>query len=82
MGSYEYKEIDFEHPSLLFIMEDKLKGLLGGPLFYNSYLKTFGLNGSEGSFPLWLTPLLSLFRIGRICLITGIGNGCWVGRGQ
>jgi SAM-dependent methyltransferase len=47
MGSYVYNQIDFEHPSFLFILEDKLKGLLGGPFFYNSYLKTFGLNGSE-----------------------------------
>jgi 2-polyprenyl-3-methyl-5-hydroxy-6-metoxy-1,4-benzoquinol methylase len=47
MGSYIYKQIDFEHPSFLFILEDKLKALLGGPFFYNSYLKTFGLNGSE-----------------------------------
>jgi len=47
MGNYVYKQIDFEHPSFLFILEDKLKGLLGGPFFYNSYFKTFGLNGSE-----------------------------------
>jgi 2-polyprenyl-3-methyl-5-hydroxy-6-metoxy-1,4-benzoquinol methylase len=47
MGSYIYKQIDFEHPSFLFILEDKLKGLLGGPFFYNPYLKTFGLNGNE-----------------------------------
>jgi ubiquinone/menaquinone biosynthesis C-methylase UbiE len=47
MGSYEYRQVDFEHPSFLFILEDKLKCLLGGPLFYNSYLKTFGLTGSE-----------------------------------
>jgi ubiquinone/menaquinone biosynthesis C-methylase UbiE len=47
MGSHVYKEIDFEHPSSLFILEDKLKGLLGGPFFYNPYLKTFGLDGSE-----------------------------------
>jgi ubiquinone/menaquinone biosynthesis C-methylase UbiE len=47
MGSYVYKQIDFEHPSFLFILEDKLKVLLGGPFFYNSYLKKFGLNGTE-----------------------------------
>jgi ubiquinone/menaquinone biosynthesis C-methylase UbiE len=47
MGGYEYKQVDFEHPSFLFCLEDKLKRLLGGPLFYNSYLKTFGLTGSE-----------------------------------
>lgn len=47
MSSHVYKQIDFEHPSFLFRLEDKLKALLGGPFFYNSYLKTFGLNGSE-----------------------------------
>ena len=47
MSSNIYKHIDFDHPSFLFILEDKLKGLLGGPLFYDSYFKTFELNGGE-----------------------------------
>jgi ubiquinone/menaquinone biosynthesis C-methylase UbiE len=47
MSNYEYKQIDFEHPSLLFVLEDKLKGLLGGPLLYNPYFKTFELSGNE-----------------------------------
>ncbi|MFC2052392.1 class I SAM-dependent methyltransferase [Chloroflexota bacterium] len=47
MGDYEFKGYDFEHPSTLFILEDKLKGLLGGPLLYNPYFKTFGLKGNE-----------------------------------
>ncbi len=47
MSDYEYKQIDFEHPSFLFLLEDKLKGLLGGPLLYNSYFKSFQLNGNE-----------------------------------
>ena len=47
MGNYEFKGYDFEHPSTLFILEDKLKGLLGGPLLYNPYFKTFGLKGNE-----------------------------------
>jgi ubiquinone/menaquinone biosynthesis C-methylase UbiE len=42
-----FKEHDFEHPSVLFILEDKLKGLIGGPLLYNPYFKTFGLRGNE-----------------------------------
>jgi ubiquinone/menaquinone biosynthesis C-methylase UbiE len=47
MSNYEYKQIDFEHPSLLFVLEDKLKVLLGGPLLYNPYFKTFELSGNE-----------------------------------
>ena len=47
MSDGEFKGYDFEHPSILFILEDKLKGLLGGPLLYNPYFKTFGLKGNE-----------------------------------
>lgn len=47
MNNYEFKGYDFEHPSVLFVLEDKLKGLLGGPLLYNPYFKTFGLKGNE-----------------------------------
>jgi len=47
MSKYEYKQIDFEHPSFLFALEDKLKGFLGGPLLYNSYFRTFELSGNE-----------------------------------
>ena len=47
MNDYDFKEYDFEHPSALFILEDKLKSLLGGPLLYNPYFKTFGLKGNE-----------------------------------
>jgi len=42
-----FKQYDFEHPSTLFVLEDKLKGLLGGPLLYNPYFKTFRLKGNE-----------------------------------
>lgn len=41
------KPVDFDHPSIGFILEDKLKNLLGGPLMYDSYYKTFGLRGDE-----------------------------------
>ena len=47
MGNYEFKGYDFEHPSTLFVLEDKLKGLFGGPLLYNPYFKTFRLKGNE-----------------------------------
>jgi len=47
LNDYPYKERDFDHPSRLFVLEDKLKGLLGGPLMYNPYFKTFGLKGNE-----------------------------------
>jgi ubiquinone/menaquinone biosynthesis C-methylase UbiE len=47
MSTDEFKERDFEHPSTLFVLEDVLKGLIGGPILYNSYFKTFELKGDE-----------------------------------
>jgi ubiquinone/menaquinone biosynthesis C-methylase UbiE len=47
MSSYEFKERDFEHPSFHFVFEDVLKGLIGGPLLYRPYFKSFGLKGNE-----------------------------------
>jgi len=47
LNGHNFKEYDFEHPSILFILEDKLKGLLGGPLLYYPYYRTFGLKGNE-----------------------------------
>ena len=47
LSNDRFGQYDFEHPSILFILEDKLKGLLGGPLLYNPYFKTFGLKGNE-----------------------------------
>ena len=47
MNDHDFKHYDFEYPSALFILEDKLKGLLGGPLLYSKYFKTFGLEGNE-----------------------------------
>jgi ubiquinone/menaquinone biosynthesis C-methylase UbiE len=41
------KKMDFDNPSLGFRLEDKLKWLLGGPLLYNKFIRTFNLNGSE-----------------------------------
>jgi len=47
MEAKAFKAYDFEHPSVLFKLEDKLKAFLGGPLFYNPYYKTFSLKGDE-----------------------------------
>ena len=47
MSDHSSEQRDFEHPSTLFILEDKLKNLLGGPLLYNPYFKTFALKGNE-----------------------------------
>lgn len=47
MSDYQYTPVDFDHPSFLFLLEDKLKSFLGGFMFYNSYLKSFGLKGTE-----------------------------------
>lgn len=42
-----FRKYDFDHPDILFVLEDKLISLLGGPLFYNRYFKTFELEGNE-----------------------------------
>lgn len=47
MSEHKFKQYDFEHNSMLFKLEDILKGILGGPLLYNPYFKTFGLKGNE-----------------------------------
>jgi ubiquinone/menaquinone biosynthesis C-methylase UbiE len=47
MNEYQYKHVDFDKPCLLFLLEDKLKGLLGCPLYYGSYFQSFGLKGDE-----------------------------------
>ncbi len=47
ISEYQFKQIDFENPSALFIFEDILKNLIGGPLLYNPYFKNFGLKGDE-----------------------------------
>jgi len=47
LSDNNFKQYDFEHPSILFILEDKLKSLLGGLLLYNPYFKTFALKGNE-----------------------------------
>jgi ubiquinone/menaquinone biosynthesis C-methylase UbiE len=46
-GDYRFKLADFEHPSPLFVLEDGLKGLIGGPLLYKRYIKSYGLAGDE-----------------------------------
>lgn len=47
LSDNSFKRCDFEHPDILFILEDKLKSLLGGPLLYNRYFKAFELEGNE-----------------------------------
>lgn len=47
MSEYRFKQVDFESPSFLFALEDRLKGVLGGPLFYRPYYRTLGLKGDE-----------------------------------
>ncbi|GAH65067.1 unnamed protein product, partial [marine sediment metagenome] len=47
MSEYKFKQVDFENPSALFILEDILKGFIGCPLLYNPYFKTYGLKGGE-----------------------------------
>ncbi len=45
MKKYNPRKTDFEKPSVMFIIEDALKGLFGNPL-YNSYYQSQG--GFEG----------------------------------
>jgi ubiquinone/menaquinone biosynthesis C-methylase UbiE len=45
--SNDYSSDRFENPSRLWVLEDGLKVILGGPLLYNPYFKTFGLKGNE-----------------------------------
>jgi ubiquinone/menaquinone biosynthesis C-methylase UbiE len=47
MSEYAFKQVDFEHPSFFFALEDKLKGLIGGALLYNPYFRSFNLRGDE-----------------------------------
>lgn len=47
MSEFTYREVDFDHPSFLFSLEDMLKHVIGGPVFYMPYIKTFGLRGNE-----------------------------------
>jgi len=46
MAEYTFKQPDFDNPSFLFRLEDKLKGFFGG-FFYKPFLKTFDLKGDE-----------------------------------
>ena len=47
MSDNDFKRYDFEHPCIRFILEDKVRGLLGGLLLYKPYFKAFGLKGNE-----------------------------------
>jgi len=46
-SDYRFKLADSEHPSPLFVLEDGLKSLIGAPLLYNPYMKSYGLAGNE-----------------------------------
>ena len=47
MSQANFVAPDFEHPSLLFKIEDLLKVLLGKPFLYGKYYDTFNLKGHE-----------------------------------
>jgi ubiquinone/menaquinone biosynthesis C-methylase UbiE len=47
MNEYQFKKLDFEKPSPLFVLEDMLKGLVGCPLLYSPYYRAFKLKGDE-----------------------------------
>ena len=47
MNAYKFTQVNFDHPSPLFVFEDFLKKYIGCPLIYNPYIKSFGLRGDE-----------------------------------
>jgi ubiquinone/menaquinone biosynthesis C-methylase UbiE len=47
MNEYQFKQVDFDHPSFLFVLEDILKGFLGCHFIYDPYIRSFGLRGDE-----------------------------------
>ena len=47
MSEYKFQQVDFDKPSLLFVLEDGLKNFIGEPLFYKPYFTTFWLKGDE-----------------------------------
>ena len=42
MKEFDPSSIDFDNPSALFRFEDRLKGLIGGPLYYAPYFRSRG----------------------------------------
>ena len=70
MSDHSSEQRDFEHPSTLFILEDKLKNLLGGPLLYNPYFKTFALKGNESVLDFGCGG-----GVGSRCLVNLLGKG-------
>ena len=47
MGEYKFKPVDFDNPSLFPVLEDILKGLVGGHLLCNPYFRASKLRGNE-----------------------------------
>jgi len=47
VDDYKFKQVDFDNPSFLFVLEDRLKNLIGEPILYKPYFSTFGLKGDE-----------------------------------
>jgi ubiquinone/menaquinone biosynthesis C-methylase UbiE len=47
MDKCKFEFRDFDNPSVWFVLEDGLKNLIGGPLMYGRYYRTFELKGDE-----------------------------------
>jgi ubiquinone/menaquinone biosynthesis C-methylase UbiE len=47
MSEPRTRKVDFDNPTLGYRIEDYLRWLLGGPLLYNRFIRTFNLDGSE-----------------------------------
>jgi ubiquinone/menaquinone biosynthesis C-methylase UbiE len=70
MDYYDNKEHNFLHPTTLFILEDMLKGLIGGPLLYHPYFSTFGIKGDEKILDFGCGG-----GVGSVCLATMLNKG-------
>ena len=47
MYDYKYQQVDFDNPSIPFIIEDWLKYFFGDKIFYKSHFESIGINGNE-----------------------------------
>ena len=47
MDKHNFKPVNFDNPSVWFLLEDGLKNLIGDHLMYRKYYRMFGLKGNE-----------------------------------
>lgn len=47
MNKYKYQQVDFDNPSIPFLIEDWLKNLIGEKIFYKPRIQSIGIKGDE-----------------------------------